>query len=376
MVEIMKVLCIGSSLLEITCSINAPIKENSLMRLTDKTEVGGGHAGNIAYLLGKWGVETYIASMMGADDTANKIKREFEAIGVKTDCIETSFDKPTSQAIVLVNATTKDKTILEISSNAFLKKYAFGMDPDIIVSDGTDYNASVAAFDKYPKVMSVLSVTNPTQESLDLCKYVNHIIFNKLSAEKISGLVIDYSNGNSLVNVYNKLKQRFSKSEIIITLGERGSLYAVNNEVKIMPTMIAEIMDTNGAGDAYVGAYVYGMGRGFGTEKTVAYATIAGSLSTTKMTSRNSLPALNDVSTTYEKKFGTLNVNTNTNNGSNNINNSNSNVPLNNAPANNQNANNQNVVNNNTAPANNNPSPAVNPSANQANQGQVMGNGN
>ena len=109
----MRVLCIGSSVLETTCSINEPIKENQIVRITEKNECGGGHAGNIAYLLGKWGVETYIASVLGADDAANKIKKEYENIGVRCDYIETTYDRKTAQDIVILNTTSKNKTIFE-----------------------------------------------------------------------------------------------------------------------------------------------------------------------------------------------------------------------------------------------------------------------
>ena len=315
-VDEMKVLCIGSSLLEITCSINEVIKENQTIRITEKNECGGGHAGNIAYLLGKWGVETYIASILGADDAANKIKKEFENIGVKTEYIETSYDKGTGQSIVILNTTSKNRTTFEISSNAYLKKYAFGMAPDIIVVDGNDFNASVAAFDKYPNIPSYLVVNMVNNEVIELCKYVSFIICNKSTAEALTNLTIDYNNSGTLVNVYNKLKQKFNKADIIVTLGERGSMYAINGQVKVMPVVKTNIVDTNGAGDIYAGAFIYGMGRNFGLEKSIAYATIAASLSTTKITSRMSIPGISEVSNYYDNKFGAQN---NPNNNVNNV---------------------------------------------------------
>ncbi len=303
----MKVLCIGSSLLETTCSINEAFKENQTIKITEKNECGGGHAGNIAYLLGKWGVEAYIASVLGPDDAANKIKKEYENVGVKTEYIETSYDKGTGQSIVILNTTSKNRTTFEILSNAYLKKYAFGMAPDIILVDGNDFNASVTAFDKYPNVPSYLVVNSVNNEVIELCKYVNFIICNKSTAEALSNILIDFNNSTTLVNVYNKLRQKFSKAEVIVTLGERGSMYAINGQVKIMPVVKTNIVDTNGAGDVYAGAFIYAMGRNFGLEKAIAYATIAASLSTTKLTSRMSIPSISEVSTYYDNKFGASN---------------------------------------------------------------------
>ncbi len=303
----MKVLCIGKSCIETTCVINERLEEGKTITIENKTECSGGLIGNIAYLLGKWGAEVYIASMLGADDGATKIKKDFETIGVKTDYIETSFDKKTAQIISIVNETTKNKTILDIVTNSFLKKYSFGIEPDVIVSDGNDFNALVSAYDRYPKVPSYLVVTHTNSEMLELCKYGGTLIINKGAAETISGMKFDYNNSATLVNIYNKLKQRFSKSEIIITLKERGSLYSINGQVKIMPTITTAIVDTNGAKDTFVGAFVYGMGRNFGLEKSIAYATIAASISTTRLTSRNSIPSLTEVSTYYDSKFGPQN---------------------------------------------------------------------
>ena len=300
----MKVLSIGSSLLETTCPVNEMVSENQTMHLSERHECGGGHAGNIAYLMAKWGVESYIASMLGADDAASKIKKDFEMIGVKTEYIETSYDKPTDKSLVIVNTTSKNKTVFELSSNATLKKYSFGIEPDLIVADGKDLNATVAAFDKYPNALSFLVATRVNNDVLELGKYAKYIVFNKGTAEGFANSQIDYGNSATLVNVYNKLKQKFSKAEIVVTLGERGVLYALNSQVKILPPVRVAIVDTNGAGDTFGGAFAYGIGRGFDLEKAVTYATIASSLSTTKLTSRLAIPSLTEVSNYYESKFG------------------------------------------------------------------------
>ena len=303
----MRILCIGESLLETTAKINTSLIEGSNIKLQDKTECGGGRAGNIAYLLGKWGVETYIASMMGSDDAASKIKKEYESIGVKTEFIETSFDKGTTTEVVIVNETNKLSTKIKLASNAYLKKYAFGIEPDIIVADGNDFNATVSAFDKFSKVQNYLVINKIDNEILELCRYASNIIFNLTSAEIITNIKIDFNNSSTLVNVYNKIKQKYSKSEIIITLGEKGCIYSINGQVKIMPPVKLDIVDTNGAGDVFAGAYIYSMGRNFGLEKSIAYATIASSLSVGKLTSRLSIPSLTEVSSYYDSKFGAQN---------------------------------------------------------------------
>lgn len=303
----MKVLCIGNSCIETTCPIDKQIVEDEEIKITEKFECGGGNAGNVAYLLGKWGVETHIASMLGADDFASKIKKEYETIGVKTDFIETSFDRGTNQKIILVNKTNKSKKVLDLNNNTLLKKYTFNVEPDLIVSDGTDYNASLTAFDRYPKSTSFLFITSPINESIEIGKYVNYIVLNKKSAESITNLKVDYNESSTIVNIYNKLKQKYPKAEIIVTLGERGCVYSINGQVKIMPTIRVDVVDTYGAGSVFVGAFAYATGRNFGLEKAICYATIASAFSTSKMTARLSIPSLVEVSNYYDEKFGSVN---------------------------------------------------------------------
>ncbi len=303
----MKIIVIGSSYLETTCQVKEAFKEGDIVRLDNHIDCGGGIAGNVAYLLGKWGMETYIASMIGADDAANKIKKEFESVGVRTDYIETSYDKPTGHSLVLINNSNKENTTFEVMSNAYLKKYSFTVEPDIIVTDGNDHNATIAAFDRYPRAQSYLIIRRLTDEVIELSKYAKFLIFNQRCAEIVSNMKIDFNNSSTLVNVYNKLKQKYNNAEIIITLGNKGSIYSINSNVKIMPPAKFELVDTNGAGDIYAGAFIYGMANNFGLEKSIAYATIAASISTSRLSARNSMPSLNEVSNYYDGKFGAQN---------------------------------------------------------------------
>ena len=303
----MRVLCIGESNMETVCPISSTITDGAKISVEEKFESGGGSAGNVAYLLGKWGVETYIASMVGSDDIGNKIKKEYETIGVKTDYIETNFEKGTSTTTVLINQETKSNTIIEVINNVYLKKYSFNIEPDIIVADGNEFNATVSAFDKYAKTNNFVIANKYTKEIIELCRYAKNIVFNMAAAEGMSGAKIDFNDANSIVNVYNKIKQKFTSAEIVITLGDRGVAYSINDQIKILPPLKVDVVDNHGAGDVFIGAYVYAMGRGFGLERSLCYATIAASLSTTKMTVRGAMPALSEVSAQYDAKFGAQN---------------------------------------------------------------------
>ncbi len=300
----MKALVIGHSSYDIACPVNEYPVENTKYRLDEVVTCGGGPAGNAAYLLGKWGIETYYAGVVGSDDFGTKIKKEFENIGVHTEYLETNYEKPTSVSFIMINKQNGSRTLFNIAGERpNMKKYDFNIDPDVILIDGHDYNASMAALNKYPNAISVIDAGRITPELLELCKYTKYIVTSKGFAETVAKMKFDFSNPNSLVQIYTIVKNRYPKSEIVITLEEKGCLYAVNNEIKIMPGLKVQAADTTGAGDIFHGAFTYAISKGYDIEKCVRLSNITAGLSVQKIGARLSIPTLTEVTNYYNEKF-------------------------------------------------------------------------
>ena len=301
----MKVLCIGHSSWDITVPVDDYPTENVKYRFNEKYAAGGGPAGNAAYLLGKWGIDTVIATSIGSDDYGTKIKKEFQSVNVNTDYVETSYEKDTSFSFILVNKKNGSRTVFNVTSEHLpLKKLTYEFTPDIILTDGHDYATSQSAISKYPHAISVIDAGRPVQEVIELCKYIKYIVCSKEFAETVTGLKMDFNNPQTLVNVYTKLQNKYPNSNIVITLESHGALYQVNNQIKIMPGLKCNVVDTTGAGDAFHGAFVYGLANNFDMEKVITLANIAAGLSVQKMGSRLAIPALSDVLDYYTKKMG------------------------------------------------------------------------
>lgn len=310
----MKILCIGHSSWDITVPVDNYPVENTKYRFNEKLASGGGPASNAAYLLGKWGMDTIIATSIGSDDFGNKIKEEFQKINVNTNYIETSYDKDTSLSFILINKQNGSRTVFNVATeHPTLKKLSYDFEPDIIMSDGHDYSATQNALNKFPKAISIIDAGRVTKELLELCKYIKYIVCSKGFAETVTGLKFDYSNPNTLVTIYNKLQDKYPNSIIVITLEEKGCIYQVGNEIKIMPGLKVEAKDTTGAGDIFHGAFTYGLANNFDMEKIITISNIAAGLSVTRLGSRLSIPTLSEVLDYYAKK--TTVVNEQTNNG-------------------------------------------------------------
>ena len=301
----MTILNIGKASYDITCPIDEYPIEGTKYLLNEKIESGGGTAANVAYLLGKWGETSYFAGVIGSDDYGTKLKKELEQVMVKTEIIEVSYEVGTPVSVVLVNKKNGSRTRFDIVSNTQpnLKKYDYSINPDVIFSDGKEYSATINALNKFPRAISIVDAGRVNRDLLELCKFVKYIVCSKGFAESVSGLKIDYNNSASLVNVYNKLKQKYPNNEIIVTLENMGAMYIVNGEIRVMPGIKTQVVDPSGAGDIFHGAFAYCMANGFDMEKAITYSNIAAGLSLNKMGGSPSIPMLKEVISYYNQKF-------------------------------------------------------------------------
>lgn len=300
-------LSIGHTTYDISVPLESYPIENQKYYLKEKLESTGGSAANMASLLGKWNVETYFSGVVGYDDFGTFIKKEMEKIGIRTQFLETNFDKKTSTSFILNNKGTHSRTIFNIEPEAFyLKKYEYDINPDVIVMDGYEYAASKAAMNKYPNAITVMNASVASKEMLLLAREAKYIVCSLEFAEAVSNMKADFNNPVSLLTIYKRVKERYPNNEIIITLQEHGALYCLNNEVKVMPTIQVAEVDRTAVGDIFRAAFAYSLGRKYDLEKAVRVANIAAGLSTTKIGGSNSIPILSDVINYYEKKFGPI----------------------------------------------------------------------
>lgn len=300
----MRVLCIGHASYDISCPVNNYPEENFKYRLNEVYESGGGPASNGAYLLGKWGIETFFAGAVGSDDYGQKIKKELEGVQVNTNYLETSYEKGTSVSFILINKQSGSRTLFNVSKDyPQMHKYDFIDEPDIIYVDGHEYNATMTALNKYPNAKSVIDAGRPTPEVLEICKHVNHIVCSLSFAEAVTKRKVDYNNPTTLVELFAELKKKYPSKEVVVTLEDKGALYSIGDQIRIMPGLKTNVVDTTGAGDIFHGAYVYALSCNYPMEKIIAYANIAAGLSVSKYGSRLSIPALNEVINYYNQKF-------------------------------------------------------------------------
>lgn len=304
----MRTLSIGRLNYDINLMMDTFPNEGTNNTTKEMISCSGGSANVVAYALGKWNMESFISGVVGYDETGNTMKKNMEENRVKTTYLETNYDIKTPASYILINKQNQSKTIINTELNEFnIKKYEYDQQMDCIIVDGYEYNASNYAFGKFNNAITILNAKTPRNELLDYFKLVKYVVCTKEVAEAMTGSKIDFANPITMTNIYKKIIDKYPHINLLITMPEKGTIYSVNNEIKVLASINTEVVDKTGSEDVFVAMMAYGLTNNYDMETTIRLATIAESMAKKAIGATLSIPILSDIISFYESKFGKLN---------------------------------------------------------------------
>lgn len=296
----MKAICIGQAAYDITLPMDHFPIENKKTRSSDRIECSGGSACNCAYLLAKWGIETYFAGVVGNDYYGNRIKEELDKIGINTKYLEVNPMYQTTSSYIIANTTNGSRTIItNRPKELILEDRDIPEKFDVILLDGYERDFANKVIENNPKAIKIIDAGSMKEATIELAKKVDYIVCSKDFAEEYTRKKVDYQDLTSLVVIHRILEKDF-KNKIIITLEDKGC-FVYDDGYKLVPTLKMKAVDTTGAGDIFHGAFTYAIANNFDMIKTLKMANISGALSVTRIGGQFSIPTLDEVMRKYNE---------------------------------------------------------------------------
>lgn len=291
----MKVVCIGHSVYDITLPVDKFPEENKKLRVPERIECGGGPASNGAYLLAKWGMDTSIVSVIGNDYYGSKIKEDYINIGINIDNLEIRDNRSTSSSYIIANKETGTRTIITYKEPQIRKlNKEVNIEADVILVDGEHPETAYEVLEKNPNAISVLDAGRVNDDTKFLGKFVTYFVCSKEYAEDFTEKDIDINDIEGLISIHKSLEEYF-KTNIIITLEDKGALAKIDNNYEIIPSIKVKALDSTGAGDIFHGAFTYFIANNYPLREALRLANITGAISVTRIGSRNSIPILSEI---------------------------------------------------------------------------------
>lgn len=273
--------------------------------------VPGGKGANVAVasarILGAGNVG--IIGALGQDDIAEKQMEILGKDGVDTSCIK-RLGTGSGQAYIVVDQKgenfiltykaanhmiTADMVNDDITLNAIKNcKFITVIDPPLEVAGALISNAK--SFGKGVIWSPGMLVRHGFDNVKDMLLRTDYVIMNQSEALILTGM-------DDAVQASLTLSTKTNR-KVIATLGKEGGVLCWDGKTAYIPALDLnvlgmEVVNTVGAGDAFVGAFTALKVKGFGDVEALFMANIAGSLKTTKEETRGS-PTYSEIRNCFE----------------------------------------------------------------------------
>ncbi len=252
-----KITAIGAVVMDTIVSLDRYPTEDTKIKALSTKSCGGGPAGTGIVAASKLGAECSFIGNLSDDAGGAFLKADFEKYGVSTDFIKIHKGRRSFISQIWLSAAEKTRTIIfdrgdvpPLSlDDAQRKEIA---DCDVLMVDGNDLEGAIEAA-KYAHTVGtkVLYDAGGRYEGVErLLPLVDILIPSEEFSLAVSGKATAEEASEWMYNEYNA-------EVVVITCGKRGGVIYDGKEVRSYPATPAEVVDSNGAGDVFHGAFAY-----------------------------------------------------------------------------------------------------------------------
>ncbi|MEA2525201.1 MAG: ribokinase [Thermomicrobiales bacterium] len=262
----------------------------------------GGKGGNQAAQVALNDVPTFIVSRLGDDLFGRELRARLAAKGVDTSFVVTDTTTATGASPLLVGGDGEYASIIVPGASALLSKADVDAARPMIARSAAvmlqlEIPSNVTAYAaRTARDLGAQVVFNPSPAPSsaavlpdDLWECVDVLVVNELEAARIGGT--DLETRRTGAEGAEALRTRFSIPVVVKTMGAEGAVAVGPNGVIEAPAWPVNVVDTVGAGDAFVGTLVSELVRGLPLVDALHHATAAGALAVTRSGAFDALPS-------------------------------------------------------------------------------------
>lgn len=275
-------------------------QEDSKTELISLFSVVGGPAAVAMMCVSRLGIRTGLIGSIGDDDFGRMILQTLAERGVLARDVKQTSGASTQFALILVTAGSGARTILWTKGSApHLKAEEVDLGPyrgaRILHVDGLMTEAASEAARQAGKMgMTVVMDAGTFRDgSRELVSLVDVLIASETFAVPLV---------NSGVEDQLLALRALGPREVVITLGQRGSVGLSGGVFYRQKAYGIKALDTTGAGDVYHGAYIYGLLQRWDMPTCMRFASAAAALKCAAPDPSDALPGLEAVLSLMDKQ--------------------------------------------------------------------------
>lgn len=259
--EMAEVVVIASYMRDVSAMVaRFPVPGETLVG-ADSLEAHGGKGSNQAIQAARSGAVVEIVAAIGADDAGRSALDCWQREGLGADAVSIKPASPTGLALILVEQGGQNQIVIVPGANLALNsqdvdraRCAIESARLVVAQLETPIEATARAFE-IARSRGVVTLLNaapaPSEFPARLRNLVDLLVVNELEGAAIAGLPVD---ADPLIMAEVLLP--LTRLGVVVTLGAGGAIYAATNGDRLRcDALPVEVVDTTGAGDAFVGAF-------------------------------------------------------------------------------------------------------------------------
>lgn len=292
-----KALVVGSLNMDITAGVEKLPKLGETIFGKSFYKSCGGKGANQAVAISKIGLDTTMLGMVGNDSDGNELIENLKANNISSSVIISN--ESTGRAIITVDAEGNNNIIVIPGANFKITKEDIEEKKDLFKESNIVILQNEIPIDvteyvlKKSKEYNNINIFNPAPAyrfKKEMYINVDYLILNETELEYIFD--VDYTKVDEIV----KVKKEYGIKNMIVTLGEKGSISIdINDEVVKHNAYKVKAVDTTAAGDSFIGTFAYMIVEGNTLYESIKYATAVSAIVVTRKGAQESIPTKNEI---------------------------------------------------------------------------------
>lgn len=285
-----KIVGIGACVMDTLYNVPTYPKEDTKMRATGSKLAGGGPVATGLVAAQKLGEDTAYIGVLADDNGGAFLTKDFEKYGVNTDNIEIKAGYRSFTSVLWLCADTATRTCVfdkgdlpPLVLNESQKEAI--INAEILMVDGNEMSAAVEAA-KIAKENStkVLYDCGGLYEGVEKLLSLTDIM---IPSEEFS---IGHTGCKTAEEAAKKLYETYSPEVVVITQGKKGGIIYDGKKITAYPIYPAVVVDSNGSGDVFHGAFAAAVCKGYDYLKCCHFSSAVSGLKCTGVGARESVP--------------------------------------------------------------------------------------
>ena len=290
-----RIVGIGACVYDTLYNIPTYPTEDTKMRAVSSKAAGGGPVATGLVAAQKLGVDTAYLGVLSDDNGGVFLKQDFEKYGVETDLIEIKKGYRSFASVLWLCADSATRTCVFDKGDlpALVlndrQKQAIA-NAELLMVDGNELDAAVEAA-QYARKHG----TKVLYDCGGLYPNVERLLANTDIMIPSEEFALGHTGADTAEEAARILFDRYAPEAVVITQGKRGGILYDGKAVASYPIYPAQVVDSNGSGDAFHGAFAAAICRGYGYEKCCHFSSAVSAIKCTGVGARESVPTFETV---------------------------------------------------------------------------------